>query len=238
MRKKAANTVRGQQPADRIIKAGSCVPTRLIGRNKGMEILLRERGLYPAAGLKGACQSAQKHIVVGNDCCCCRLLAVQPDFASEVSALQHLVEQRVVLADVEHVIHYCNRHVCLFLPKFHCELNWIERFWGAAKLYVRRHCLYTLPGLRETIPIAIGQELRDLPAHMSHSNDEVPVAPVLLQRRWARISRQYMAEYRKGADACGAIQAVKAQRLKRHRDTSDARSRKIEAQMAAASDHL
>ena len=41
--------------------------------------------------------------------------------------------------------------LCLFLPKFHCEVNWIERFWGTAKAYARKHCLYTLPGLRETV---------------------------------------------------------------------------------------
>ena len=67
-----------------------------------------------------------------------------------------------------------------------------------------------------------------------------PVAPLLLhqtedERRWARISRRYMAEYlteyRKGADGCEAIRAVKAHG--RHRDTNDSRSREVEAAMAS-----
>jgi hypothetical protein len=116
--------------------------------------------------------------------------------------------------------------------QFHCELNWIERLWGAAKHYTRNHCLYTLPGLRETIPIALSQDLDDLTS--TKKNDpELPCAPLLLQRRWARISRRYMAEYRKGSDACAAITAVRAS--KRHRDPNDSRSRQVEAAMMAAS---
>ena len=105
------------------------------------------------------------------------------------------------------------------------------------QFYVRTHCLYTLAGLRETIPISLTQEVSEVPEHL-HGQKDVPVAPVLLQRRWARISRQYMAEYRKGADGSEAILAVKALRSKRHRDTSDARSRAAEASMAEMSNHL
>ena len=194
----------------------------LWGRNKGFKAILSERKLYPAAGLKGACESGVPHRE-GGDCCCQKLLDVQPDFAQECSALQHLVEDFA-------------RHLCMFLPKFHCELNWIERLWGAVKQYMRSHCLYTLPGLRETIRIALSQDRGDVPQHLVASS-ELPVAPIHLQRRWARISRQYMKEYRKGADGAEAIQAVKLQRTRRHRDTSDARHRGVEATLAEAAMH-
>ena len=41
------------------------------------------------------------------------------------------------------------------LPKFHCELNPIERCWGQAKLYTKAHTNYTLPRLRNNIPLAL-----------------------------------------------------------------------------------
>ena len=126
-------------------------------------------------------------------------------------------------------------HVCLFLPKFHCELNWIERVWGAAKTYARSNCMYSLPGLQETMPIALSQDISDLPEHLRGRAD-LPACPLYAQRRFARVSRQYMHEYRKGANACDAIRNVSSQRTqKRHRDTSDSRSRQLEASMAALS---
>ena len=177
-----------------------------------------------------ACANEQAHSE-DNQCCCQRMLATQSDFVAECSALQHAVETRVTIAGVT-----CNCHLCLFLPKFHCELNWIERMWGASKAYCRSHCMYTLQGLRYTVPLSLSQDMSDLPD--GESTADLPVAPLYLQRRWARISRQYMHEYRKGADAHEAILRVTEQRTKahaRHRDTSDSRSRQQEAAMAALS---
>ena len=210
---------------ERVIKAGQPVPQLLWGRNKGTEAMLDERGLYPSSGLRGDC--ASKHASGDVACCCVKVLSTQQDFVRECSALQHLVEERVVVDEISKA-----RGCCLFLPKFHCELNWIERFWGASKAYTRKHCLYTLPGLRETVPFSLSQDLNEIPADRSGQED-LPVAPLYLQRRWARVSRQYMHEYWKGADACDAIKLVAAQRTTRHRDTSDGRSRAVEAAMAA-----
>lgn len=98
--------------------------------------------------------------------------------------------------------------------------------------------MYTLPGLRETVPIALGQAISDLPAHMAHQAD-LPVADILMQRRWTRVSRQYMAEYRKGADACDAMKAVAKQRnTNRHRDVGNRnmKVRQLEAEMVAAAE--
>ena len=43
-------------------------------------------------------------------------------------------------------------HVAFFLPKFHPEMNPIERVWAQAKRYTKAYCKYTLPSLRQTIP--------------------------------------------------------------------------------------
>jgi hypothetical protein len=46
-------------------------------------------------------------------------------------------------------------HEVIFYPKFHCELNFIERYWCAAKYYARENCSYSLKGLRTVLPLAL-----------------------------------------------------------------------------------
>ena len=46
-------------------------------------------------------------------------------------------------------------HLALFLPKFHCELNPIERVWGEAKRYNRKYTNITLQQLRNMLPDAL-----------------------------------------------------------------------------------
>ena len=52
-------------------------------------------------------------------CCMHRVLALQDDFRSEKPLLQSIIEDA--------------GHICLFLPRFHCELNPIEMLWGYGK---------------------------------------------------------------------------------------------------------
>jgi hypothetical protein len=87
---------------------------------KGMEIIIQERGLWPEGeGLHAQCRDF--NCPPGRtDCCCWRLLFTQPDFIAQKSLLEELVISR--------------GHICDFYPKYHCELNFIEQFWGAAKL--------------------------------------------------------------------------------------------------------
>ena len=91
---------------------------------KGMEQIIKERGLWPEGsdGLPAEC-SGFKCLDGKTNCCCRRLLFNQPDFVSQKSALQEAIESR--------------HHLCDFYPKYHCELNFIEQYWGAAKLKFR-----------------------------------------------------------------------------------------------------
>ncbi|KZT64806.1 hypothetical protein DAEQUDRAFT_657871, partial [Daedalea quercina L-15889] len=55
-------------------------------------------------------------------CCAKHILDLQPDFEAQCSLVQETIKEA--------------GHLCLFLPKFHCELNPIEFFWGAVKCYL------------------------------------------------------------------------------------------------------
>ena len=62
------------------------------------------------------------------------------DFKNEKNMIEHLLIQ--------------NGHIPCFLPKFHPELNPIERVWAQLKRFTKAHCKYTLPSLRKNIPLA------------------------------------------------------------------------------------
>lgn len=90
---------------------------------KGMEAIIRKRGLWPENGSLRADCPGFKCPDGRSDCCCQRLLFTQPDFIAHKSALEELIISR--------------GHLCDFYPKFHCELNFIEMYWGAAKYRYR-----------------------------------------------------------------------------------------------------
>ena len=71
------------------------------------------------SSVEGDAQVEQQNTVVGF----LTILFNQPDFVSQKSELQELIEKR--------------GHLCDFYPKYHCELNFIEQYWGAAKLRFR-----------------------------------------------------------------------------------------------------
>ncbi|KIM87773.1 hypothetical protein PILCRDRAFT_48496, partial [Piloderma croceum F 1598] len=89
----------------------------LRGQPKGMKSVLQER--VSEADLA----QAEEPDAPERDAWCCmhRVLSLQADFANEKPMLQHYLEGR--------------GHVCMFLPKFHCELNAIEMLWGYAKYH-------------------------------------------------------------------------------------------------------
>ena len=71
-------------------------------------------------------------------------------------------------------------HRVMFIPKFHCELNPIERVWCHAKQYTRTHCDYTFAGLEKTIDAALNS------------------MTVELVRKYFRKVREYQRAYREG----------------------------------------
>jgi hypothetical protein len=94
------------------------------GLFKGMAVILEERGYANARGLRTQCPDfkCEKGAI---DCCCRRLLFNQPDFVNVESLLETHCRERGFTA--------------LFLPKFHCELNFIEMCWGFAKRVYREY---------------------------------------------------------------------------------------------------
>jgi hypothetical protein len=91
------------------------------GTFKGMATILEERGFDASKKLaecKGfKCRDANA------DCCCRRILYNQPDFVNVESLLEQACKS--------------HRFRVIFLPKFHCELNFIEQCWGYAKRLYR-----------------------------------------------------------------------------------------------------
>lgn len=83
--------------------------TQADGKQKGLKSVLEERG-FNVHGLRAKC--APVCAVDSEKCCMARLLSQQDDFKNQQSMLETLIKDA--------------GHECIFLPKFHCELNPIE----------------------------------------------------------------------------------------------------------------
>ena len=96
------------------------------GRPKGAAIGLEERG-YDIKGMK---LDEMRSILAGHE-----------DFKNQKCRVDAYLSSR--------------GHTCVFLPKFHCELNPIERVWSQSKRYTRAHTDYTIASLRQNIPLGL-----------------------------------------------------------------------------------
>jgi hypothetical protein len=130
---------------------------------KGIKAVLNERGLYQTK-LRGKCPRKCEAGVT--NCCNKHILELQPDFQQQKSLVQEVIEAA--------------GHLCIFLPKFHCELNFIEFFWGVVKKYLRDNCDYTFDTLKENMPKALAS---------------VPLNTI---RRWEHRMYRWMEAYRSG----------------------------------------
>jgi hypothetical protein len=198
-----------QVPA-RTYEAGP-IDASLVGHSKGIKQILLERELIEAESkLKGACGSKEKktrtaakaeegigqhesaevpkHAGYASGAACCLefLLSDQPDFKLQQNAIQELI--------------FARGHYCIFLPKFHPELNFIERYWSRVKWYARQKCDGTKPGLKAVADEALSEKACDL----------------ALMRRCARTSWRWVDAYHKGLDgvlACWAVRKSKCHRF-------------------------
>ena len=82
----------------------------------------KRKAAKQAVGIgKGESIDVPVHVGWADEVPCCLefLLSEQPDFKEQQNAIQELVLSR--------------GHFCIFLPKFHPELNFIERYWSRVK---------------------------------------------------------------------------------------------------------
>ena len=139
---------------------------------KGMKVVLEECGLW-RAGLVMKCKDA----CTSDTCCAHRIIESQPDFKEQQSLVQETTEAA--------------GHYCIFLPKYHCELNFIEYFWGAVKKFIRDNCDYTFDTLKDNLPKAMASvKLKTI-------------------RKWEHQTIRWCEAYRMGLGAKDAQQRVR-----------------------------
>lgn len=173
-------------------------PGEFAGQPKGMKQVLTERGLWQQKLLM-SCPKENKCQPDSTNCCATRILETQPDFKEQISLVQEVITEA--------------GHLCIFLPKFHCELNFIEFFWGAVKRYLRENCDYTFETLRENMPKAMAS---------------VRVETI---RKWEHRMVRWMQAYREGKDAKEAqfqVRAFSSRQYKSHRRIPETVARRFD----------
>ncbi|KAG2141966.1 hypothetical protein DEU56DRAFT_870755 [Suillus clintonianus] len=147
---------------------------------KVVALLLVERGYADAPKLRAECKEF-KCPGDRTDCCCHRLMYSQPDFNAVESHLESSCRARGF--DV------------IFLPKFHCELNFIEQCWGFAKR------LYRMKDQLSSEVVLEHNVIRSLDA-----------MPIQSMRRFANRSLRFIDAYQKGLNGVQAAWAIKKYR--------------------------
>ncbi len=152
------------------------------------------------------------------------VLVLQEDFRSEKPLIQSIIENA--------------GHVCLFLPRFHCELNPIEMLWGYGKYRMQISLLHVKHrGRSRRSPrdtklrkgARIGPRCVGLALIRPRAGATVSGGATLSRKRWAtrpvlrrcaRLATPYLRphwtsegspEFAKSADACGTLGNAKVE---------------------------
>jgi hypothetical protein len=95
-------------------------------------------------------------------------------------------------------------HLCWILPKFHCELNPIERVWAIMKWYSTRHSDGTMSKLKANMELGLSQEILTLQ----------------LIRKFVNTTLKYVIAYSIGLDIVTADWVMKKHRSHRKPNSS------------------
>ncbi|CAG8753191.1 4912_t:CDS:10 [Cetraspora pellucida] len=102
---------------------------------KEIKKILEERGIWTGQKLDYRRKEDDKKVP---NCCTRHILTMEPDFLKQKTSIAETVEAA--------------RHIFELYPKFHCECNFIKRFWDAAKRIARQQCDYSYAQLQIRVP--------------------------------------------------------------------------------------
>lgn len=129
-----------------------------LGQPKGMKSVLSERGKW-RSDMPAICKPCKEkvshderktkfaewmradHVLLSSQCCARYCLSQEPDFLAQQEWLTETVRRR--------------GHHIIFYPKYHCELNFIERLWGLLKSRARSSCDYSFDSLKKRLPALV-----------------------------------------------------------------------------------
>ncbi|EIE88582.1 hypothetical protein RO3G_13293 [Rhizopus delemar RA 99-880] len=154
--------------------------TKKVRYFKGIRKILEERSLWIGHDLEGKkwklhCGAPDR---VNPICCALHFLENCPDFKNQKSVLEEVI--------------ITSGHIFELYPKYHCECNWIEMYWGAAKREARLKCDYTFKSLEENI-----DSFLDKAGDLAHI------------RRYFRRSMDFIEAYSRCTDGREVVQVVK-----------------------------
>lgn len=157
------------------------------GVQKGIKTILTERGVWKE-GMKLECNHCKDVANIGRvnsnpECCARGLLASHEDFQQHKIWIEETAEER--------------GHLTFFVPKFHCELNYIEMIWAYVKQALRRSC-YSFTDLQVTLPECLSN------------------LPLAFVKRASRHCFRFMSVYRAGLPA-GPLADYPMKRYSGHR---------------------